>query len=172
MKNIIRFSALALMAPLFGCTAYPLGTAAAVGNAASAASAVKSASLTDMLVSQLGVTNQQAMGGAGAIFSMAQSHMAPADFSKLSSAVPGMSQMLAVAPAISAVTGADSGLMGAAASAIGGGSSLGSIAALGSAFQTLGMNSSMASAFMPVVMQYVQAQGGAATASLLKAALL
>jgi hypothetical protein len=77
-----------------------------------------------------------------------------------------------VAPAISAVTGADSGLMGAAASAIGGGSSLGSIAALGSAFQTLGMNSSMASAFMPVVMQYVQAQGGAATASLLKAALL
>lgn len=142
------------------------------GTAGALASAATSGSLTDLLTSQLGVSNQQAMGGAGAIFELAKSNMSVADFGKLSSVVPGMSQMLAVAPALSGATGESAGLLGAAASAMGGGSSLGSLATLAGAFQTLGMNSGMASQFLPVVLQYVQGQGGAGTMNLLKAALM
>ena len=183
--KIVRVSLLALAAALLGCNVNPLGSAsksaagaaATQGAATSAGSvasrAASSSSLTDMLVSQLGVTNQQAMGGAGAIFELAKSHMSPADFSKVSGAVPGMSQLLAAAPALSAMTGGNAGLAGTAASALGGGAgSLGSLATLGSAFSSLGMDAGMASKFLPVVLDFVQSSGGSATMSLLKAALL
>ena len=183
--KIVRVSVLALAAALLGCNVNPLGSASksAAGAAATqgvattvgsvASRAASSSSLTDMLVSQLGVTNQQAMGGAGAIFELAKSHMSPADFSKVSGAVPGMSQLLAAAPALSAMTGGNAGLAGVAASALGGSAgSMGSLATLGSAFSSLGMDAGMASKFLPVVLDFVQSSGGSATMSLLKAALL
>ena len=103
-NKIVCVSALVLAATLTGCNVGGLGSASktAVGAATQGATgaattagtaagrAASSSSLTDMLVSQLGVTNQQAMGGAGAIFELAKTHMSPADFSKVSGAVPGM----------------------------------------------------------------------------------
>ena len=62
--------------------------------------------------------------------------------------------------------------MGSAASALGGGSSLGNMAVLASSFQGLCMDSGMMSQFIPVILQYVQTQGGSATMGLLQGALM
>lgn len=184
MNTTVAVSALAMIGILTGCaSSLPSAGSAATGVAGSslatgaaastAAGAATSNGLTDLLVSQLGVTNQQALGGAGSIFELAKSHLSPTDFTKLSSVVPGMSGMLAAAPALSAMTGGGGGMLGAAASMMGGqAGGLGSLAMLGSAFQGLGMNSSMVSQFLPVVMQYVQSQGGPAMMGLLKGALI
>jgi hypothetical protein len=54
---------------------------------------------------------------------------------------------------------------------MGEGSSLGSLANLAGSFQSLGMDSSMINQFVPVVLKYVQGQGGAGAMSLLQNAL-
>jgi hypothetical protein len=81
-----------------------------------------------------------------------------------------MDQYLSNAPQVPAA--ANSSLLGAASGLLGnqtGG--LGNLASLASSFQTLGMNSNMISQFVPVVMQYVQQQGGTGAMSLLQNAL-
>lgn len=146
------------------------GAASTVTGMASAAG--QGASLTNVLVQQLGVTPTQAVGGAGAIFSTAQQNMSPTDFAQVSKAVPGMGQYLAAAPSQAAPAAGTAGLMGTAASALGGsGGSLGTMALLAGSFQSLGMNSGMTSQFIPVVLQYVQTNGGSATMGLLQNAL-
>lgn len=122
--------------------------------------------LVNILVGQLGISPQQALGGVGSIFSAAQQRMNPGDFSLLSNSVPGMDRYLSSVP--QQVTGSPS-LLGAAGSLMGG--QLGSLANLAGSFQSLGMNPSMVSQFVPVVLQYVQNQGGAATMNLLQRAL-
>jgi hypothetical protein len=134
-------------------------------------SALQTPGLVDILIQQLGISSTQATGGAGAIFSMAQSVMSPDNFSLVSQAVPGMNQLLAAAPSLTG-SSASSGLLGSAASALGQGSSLGKVAGLASSFQNLGMNSGMINQFIPVILQYVQNQGGSATMTLLQSALL
>jgi Protein of unknown function VcgC/VcgE (DUF2780) len=147
----------------------PLGTA---GIAGSAASATQPAGLVNILVQRLGVTPQQATGGAGSIFSMAKQSMSSANFSQVSKAVPGMAQYLAAAPSLGAPT-SGGGLMGAAASALGGGGgALGNMAALAGSFQNLGLDSGMMGKFIPVILQYVQNQGGSSAMSLLQGAIM
>lgn len=145
-----------------------IGSAASMAGslAGAAPTAAQTPGLVDILVQQLGVTPQQATGGAGSIFSMAQQSMTPSNFRLVSKAVPGMDQLLTAAPA-----SGTTGLMGSAASALGG-SSLGNMAGLASSFQGLGMNSGMMSQFIPVIMQYVQTQGGSSTMNLLQSALM
>jgi hypothetical protein len=134
--------------------------------AGAAPAAAQTPGLVDILVQQLGVTPQQATGGAGSIFSMAQQSMTSSNFGLVSKAVPGMDQLLSAAPASGTTS-----FMGSAASALGG-SSLGNMAGLASSFQGLGMNSGMMSQFIPVIMQYVQTQGGSSTMNLLQSALM
>mgnify|MGYP003670514539 CR=1 FL=1 len=55
-------------------------------------------SLTDILANQLGVSQQQASGGAGALFQTAKTNKAPQAFTTLSQSVPGLSDMLSAAP--------------------------------------------------------------------------
>jgi Protein of unknown function VcgC/VcgE (DUF2780) len=139
--------------------------ASMAGSATGATPAVAQApGLVNILVQQLGITPTQAAGGAGSIFSMAQQSMAPSNFGLVSKAVPGMEQLLAAAPA----TGATN-LMGGAAGSLGG---LGNLAALASSFQNLGMGSGMMNQFIPIILQYVQSQGGFSTMSLLQGVLL
>ncbi|MBS4051775.1 MAG: DUF2780 domain-containing protein [Methylomonas sp.] len=124
--------------------------------------------LVNVLVNQLGVNSQQAMGGVGSIFSLAQQRMNPGDFTQLSGSVPGMNQYLSAVPRPSS----SRVLLGSAADSMGdqaGG--LGNLAALSGSFQSLGMNTSMIGRFVPVVLQYVQGQSGPAMMSLLQGAL-
>jgi hypothetical protein len=129
--------------------------------------------LIDTLVQQLGVTPEQATGGAGSIFSVAKQSMNPTDFLQVSKAVPDMNQYLSAAPSQTASSSSAMGLMGAASSALGSsGSNLGNMASLAGSFQSLGLNADMASMFIPIILQYVQTQGGSSTMGLLKSALL
>lgn len=145
---------------------------AAIGSTGAAVAGIgNELSLINILVGQLGISPQQALGGVGSIFSVAQQRMNPGDFSQLSGSVPGMDRYLSSAPQLPA-NGANAGLLGAAGSLLGGqNNALGSLAALAGSFQSLGMNPSMVSQFLPVVLQYVQNQGGAGTMSLLQSAL-
>lgn len=141
--------------------------------AGSAPVAAQTPSLVNILVQQLGITPQQATGGAGSIFSVAKQSMSSASFGQVSKAVPGMNQLLTAAPAhaLGGSTGASS-LMGSVASVLGGGSNLGNMATLASSFQSLGMGSGMMGQFIPVILQYIQARGGSTTMGLLQGALM
>lgn len=124
--------------------------------------------LVDLLVNQLGVNSQQALGGVGSIFALAQQRMNPNDFMQLTGTVPGMNQYLSAVPQPASsnfLFGSAAGLMGGQAGA------LGNLAALAGSFQSLGMNADMIGQFVPVVLQYVQSQGGPAAMSLLQNSL-
>jgi Protein of unknown function VcgC/VcgE (DUF2780) len=123
------------------------------------------ASLTNVLVSQLGVTQQQALGGAGAIFQAAKANMAQQAFTRLSQSIPGMSEMLAAAPQVSQpLSGATSMLGGA-------GGAINSMTSLASSFQQLNLSPGMVNQFIPVVVDYVKNTSGQMTANLLQSAL-
>ena len=72
--------------------------------------------LIQQLVSQLGVNPDQAKGGAGSLFKMVQSKLG-GDFSKITQALPAVTDLIKAAPA----EGGASKLLGGLASAIGGG---------------------------------------------------
>ena len=134
------------------------GAAAATGSAG-----VGQIGLVDILVHRLGVSPQQALGGAGAIFQLAQGKMNPQAFTSMSQSIPGMSTMLSAAPA---VPGAGlSSMMG------GGGSGLGGAAALAASFQQLDLSPDMVGKFIPVVTNYVRQSSGAASADMLQSVL-
>ncbi|WP_374563045.1 DUF2780 domain-containing protein, partial [Nitrosomonas sp.] len=69
------------------------------GTAAANTAATNQIGLVDILMRQLGVSQQQALGGAGAIFQVAQGSMNPQAFATLSQSIPGMNTMLGAAPA-------------------------------------------------------------------------
>ena len=66
-------------------------------------------SLTDLL----GVSGEQATGGAGAVFREAKKNMDPGDYSKLLSAIPGIDSLIQAAPQVSGLAGKASSLFGA-----------------------------------------------------------
>jgi uncharacterized protein VcgC/VcgE DUF2780 len=125
--------------------------------------------LVDTLVSQLGVSQQQALGGAGAVFQLAQGNMDPQAFTTLSQSIPGMNDMLNAAPAmpesVSNLTSGLSSLMGDS------GDSLGNLATLTNSFQQLHLSPEMVGQFIPVVTEYVSNTSGQVAADLLKSAL-
>jgi hypothetical protein len=68
-------------------------------------------SLTDTLVQKLGISSEQAQGGAGAIFQLAKAKLDAGQFAVLSKAVPEMDSLLSKAPKQSSLAeGASSAL--------------------------------------------------------------
>jgi hypothetical protein len=145
--------------------AAPPSSASAMASAGETAKAI-SPELTGLLTKETGVTQKQAEGGAGAIFSYAKTKLKADDFAKVSKTVPDMNGLLKAAPA--ADTGKSSGAMGAlsgAASSMGG--TAGTVAALAPAFQKLGLSGDTVGKFIPVVVDYVTKKGGSSVGSLL-----
>ncbi|WP_022949960.1 DUF2780 domain-containing protein [Methylohalobius crimeensis] len=134
--------------------------AISTGTAAAKSVPATQTELSNLLVSRLGVSQQQALGGAGAIFQAAKANMEPQAFASLSQSVPGMDQMLSAVPS----TGVSSMLGGAQ-------SKLGTAASLASQFQQLNMSPDMANQFIPVVVDYVRDTSGQAASRLLQSAL-
>ncbi|MGJ0484091.1 MAG: DUF2780 domain-containing protein [Methylomicrobium sp.] len=122
--------------------------------------------LTDILVNQLGVSRQQALGGAGSIFQVAQAKMAPQAFNNLSQSVPGISEMMAAAPQVGLPLSRGTPAVGVV------GGSVDSMTSLAAAFQQLNMPQSMVHQFIPVVVDYVRNASGPMTANLLQSALV
>ncbi|MFH0351677.1 MAG: DUF2780 domain-containing protein [Chromatiales bacterium] len=139
--------------------------------------------LTGLLTSQLSVTEPQAMGGAGAIFSYAKEKLSPESFTKVANAVPEMDQLLGAAPAVAAPKPAGSApglgaLAGQGAATLPGGDAIGGVAdkatglqSLSDSFGKLGMEPDMVGKFTSVLLDYVKSKGGDAVGSLLAGAL-
>jgi len=150
--------------------------AVSLGGVSSAATtAMPSASteggLSGLLMKQLGVTQPQAEGGAGAVFQLAKSKMQGAAFEKLSASVPGMQGLLAAAPVANSGGGLG-GMAGDLTSLAGNsGGTASNLVGLASSFQQLGLSPSMVQKFVPVVVQYVQSTGGGGVAGALQSAL-
>lgn len=121
--------------------------------------------LLQSLTSQLGVTTEQAVGGAGALFNLAKSRLPGADYAQIASVVPDIDNLIAAAPQVK-----DSAT-GAVASMLGGENGLGSLATLASSFSQLGLSSDMISQFTPIVLDYLQQSGGTDVMALMKGAL-
>lgn len=126
--------------------------------------------LVGMLTSQLGVSEQQAVGGAGSLFNFAEGQMGSADFDVVSSALPEVGGLMGAAPeGGSGVLG--SGVLGSGSSLLGGSSSgLGDLTGVASSFADLGMSPDMVNEFVPVILEYTQSAGGEQAMQLLKGA--
>lgn len=126
-------------------------------------------SLPQILADQLDVSQQQALGGAGAIFQAAKGNMEPQAFTTLSQSIPGMGNMLSAAPSIpdsmSNVTEDISSMVGGA------GDTLGSATSLIASFKQLNLSPDMVSQFIPIMTDYVRTNGGQVMANLLQSAL-
>lgn len=133
--------------------------------------------LIQQLVSSLGVNEDQAKGGAGLLFNLAKDKLGAGDFQQLTDKIPGVSDLLGAAPAPSTGASAGGGMMGAlggVASSLGAGGlgdkmgGLGDLASLASGFSQLGLSSDMVGKFVPVVLSFVQSQGGDSMKGLLE----
>ena len=124
--------------------------------------------LVGLLTKNLGVTDQQAEGGAGAIFNSAAQQMSAEDFAKVSGAMPEVGPLMAAAPAADTGSGTIGGLSSMLSK---GGGGMASLAGLAGSFSKLGLSGDMVGKFIPIVLEYAQAQGGDEIAGLLKMAL-
>lgn len=119
--------------------------------------------LLNLLMQNLGVSEEQAKGGAGMLFTMAKGKLGAEDFGKVASAVPGIDDLLKSAPQ-GGVGGALSGIT----SALGGGAGkLGDLASLAGGFSKLGLSSEMVGKFIPIILSFVQSKGGDTVRNLL-----
>jgi hypothetical protein len=124
--------------------------------------------LVNLLSSRLGVTKNQAAGGAGSIFQLAKQNLSVEDFSTIAKSVPGIDKMIGAAPKIEK----SSGTFGNISSMMGSNSSkLGGIAGLTSSFEKLGLTGDMVGKFTPIILDYVKNKGGEHAMTLLKGAL-
>jgi hypothetical protein len=131
----------------------PLNTDALKATASSAMNSA-SGSVTGMLASKLGVTQNQAEGGVGSILKLAQEKLTAGDFDQVAKAIPGAQKYLDKAKALGAYTGALQNLGG-----------------LKGAFSKLGIPPETTEKFIPYVTNYVSKIGGSKTGALLKSAL-
>ncbi len=124
--------------------------------------------LVGLLTKNLGVTSQQAKGGAGSIFNTASKKMSVEDFSRVTEAMPEVTSLMNAAPRV----GSGSGTLGGLSSMLKkSGGSLGTLTELSGAFSKLGLSSGMVSKFIPIILGYAQSKGGDTIANLLKTAL-
>ena len=121
--------------------------------------------LIGTLVDTLGVTEDQATGGSGAVFREAKNNMSSGDYSQLLKAVPGIDSLISAAPQTGGLAGKASSLLGGS-----GGSATG-MANLAGSFSKLGLAPDMVNQFVPVILDFVQSEGGDQAMTLLKSAL-
>ena len=123
--------------------------------------------LVQQLVSGAGVSASQAEGGAGLLFGLVKDQLSSGEFARVADAVPGVEGLIDAAPDTGGGLG---GLLGGVASALGG-SELGNLASLASGFSKLGLDAGMIGKFVPVLLSYLQSQGGGDLAALVQKVL-
>jgi len=136
-----------------------IAVSAAAQTSAAAAAAKASPDLVAALSKELSATPDQAAGAAGALFGAAKSRLAPADWSQVAKAVPGMASLLKAAPA-AAGGGASNPL-----------SQVAGLAGAASAFSKLGLSPDLVAKAIPVLTSFVTKSGGADVGKLLAGAL-
>ncbi|WP_434606343.1 DUF2780 domain-containing protein [Pseudomonas sp. R1-7] len=129
------------------------------------AAAPKAAGLLNSLGSELDITPEQAIGGAGAMLGLAKNRLSEPQFSELSKSVPGLDQI-----AGNSAIGGLNGLGGLLGDASGNNALLDGLLGnvkdtndLNNAFSALGMDSGMIGQFAPIILQYLGQQGVASS---------
>ena len=124
--------------------------------------------LISEIISKLNVDEGQAKGGVGLIFKLAQDKLG-GDFSKLTGVMPGIQDLIALAPQAGGAAKLVGGLMGA----FGGGKAegLADLAGLASGFSQLKLDSGMIGKFAPIVLEFVKNKGGQEVVDLLSKVL-
>ena len=125
--------------------------------------------LVKTLTDNLGVTKEQASGGAGAIFKYAQSKLSADDFSTVAKALPGVDSLISAAPKTGGSADLFSGLKSFSGSQS---NSAAAVSSLAGSFSKLGMNADMVGKFIPIVLEYAKSKGGTAVMNILKGVLL
>jgi len=110
--------------------------------------------LMKLVTSQLGVTQNQAMGGVGSELTLAKEKLPSGDFNALAKAVPGSDSYMKAAKDLGAVTGP-----------------VGDKAGLQAAFQRLGMESGMVDKFADLLSDFAGKMGGEPVKNALAAVL-
>jgi hypothetical protein len=129
--------------------------------------------LIQQLINNLGVNEEQAKGGAGLLFNLAKEKLGSGEFQQIANVVPGMTDLLKAAPESG---GGMMNTLGSMATAFGGGlggkmEGLGNLAKLAGGFSQLGLSADMIGKFAPIVLSFVQSQGGESLKGLLEKAL-
>jgi hypothetical protein len=120
------------------------------------------ANLLNTLGSQLNITPEQAVGGAGAMLGLARNNLSSDDYGQLTKAVPGL-DLLSGANALGGLSGlgdllgSDKGNQSALDKALG--NDVQNRGDLDSAFKALGMDTGMIGQFAPLILQYLGQQG-------------
>lgn len=161
----LRMICVAVFAAPGGLAARAAQTAPPATKAAASA-AHASPELVGALSKELGSSQEQAAGAAGALFGVAKSRLNTNDFSQVANAVPGMDMLLKAAPQPGGAVGTSglsslSNMAGAA----------GGLAAAASAFSKLGLSPELVAKAIPILTSFVSKSGGANVASLLAGAL-
>ncbi|WXL26323.1 DUF2780 domain-containing protein [Ectopseudomonas mendocina] len=166
-RSVVLASVLSLgVSPVFAA-GFNLNDAAGAlstlsGGKAATGSTAQTANLISAL-SDLNVTPQQAVGGTGAMLSLAKNQLSGTDYSQLTQSVPGVEKLVG-SEGLSNLS-ALSGLLGkkntatpssALQDAVG---NVQNAADLNSAFSALGMDGGMVSQFAPILLQYLGQQG-------------
>ncbi|KLV00376.1 hypothetical protein ABT56_22540 [Photobacterium aquae] len=108
-----------------------------------ATEAISNNPLTSLLSSQLGISPEQAAGGAGALLSVAASQLSGDQAAELANMIPGAEGLTDQLPP-------------------GVGALLGNMDTINQIFSALGMDASMVTQFIPVVLQFLGDQGASA----------
>ncbi len=125
--------------------------------------------LISSLVGQLGVSEDQAKGGAGLLFKLAQQKLGGDEFGQLNSALGGgVGDLIQSAPAEE--EGGLGSLLGGLGNMVGAGG-IGNLVSLAGGFSKLGLDEGLIGKFIPIVMQFVQSKGGESLLPLLQKAL-
>ena len=119
--------------------------------------------LIQQLVAATGVSQQQAEGGAGLLLNLLKEKLSDGDFAQVSEAVPGIDKLMNAAP--DTASGGLGGLLGSTLSALGGGE-LGDLASLANGFSKLDLDTGMLGKFIPILLAFLQNQGGGDLAAL------
>ena len=120
------------------------------------------ANLLNTLGSELKISPEQAVGGAGAMLGMARNNLSSEDYGQLTKAVPGL-DLLAGANALGGLgglgdlLGKNSESESALSNALG--NNVENRSDLDSAFKALGMDTGMIGQFAPLILQYLGQQG-------------
>jgi hypothetical protein len=170
-RSVVLASVLSLgVSPVFAA-GFNLNEAAGAlstlsGGKVSAGNNAQTAGLISSLAG-LDVTPKQAVGGTGAMLSLAKNQLSGSDYSQLTQSVPGVEKLVGNQGLSN--LGALTGLLGKKADAAPTPAMLDAVgnvkntADLNSAFSALGMDSGLVGQFAPILLQYLGQQGASSS---------
>jgi hypothetical protein len=124
--------------------------------------------LIGMLTSKLGISNEQAIGGAAALFGSAKKNLSADDFSSVTESLPDIKSLLGKTAKDGSGLASKLGLSSAENDQADAKEGSDNVAGQ---FSQLGLSSDMVGKFVPIVLDYAKSSGGDNIMNLLKGAL-